>query len=330
MKLASLKGVGRDGLMAVVSRDLTKAILSPPEFPTLRSAIEDWPVAEPCLRRLSEELNHAVQNGKAFPGAFDFDVKCVAAPLPRAFQWCDGSAFLAHGKRMQKAFALPPIPDEDVIPLMYQGASDDLIGPTDDIVLPDAEHGIDFEGEFGVIVDDVPMGCREHEAIRHIKLIIMFNDISLRNLQPREMKTGFGLIQSKPVTAFAPVAVTPDELGAAWKDGRVHLDLHVWRNEEHFGHPNGGEMSFHFMRLISHLTATRRLGAGTIIGSGTVSSWSDDVGSACISERRAIEMLRFGKPRTPYLAFGERIRMDVSDARGQTVFGTINQKTARF
>ena len=326
MKLASLKGGGRDGRLVVVSRDLSKAVWPPPEFPTLRSAIEDWTAAEPALTFLSDALNR----DEPLAGTFEFDPWSAAAPLPRAFQWCDGSAFLAHGKRMQKAFSLPPIPDEDTIPLMYQGASDDLIGPRDDIVLPDAAHGIDFEGEFGIIVDDVPMGCGSGDAARHIKLIVMLNDVSLRTLQPREMRTGFGFIQAKPVTAFAPVAVTPDELGHAWRGGRVHLDLRVWRNDELFGHPNGGEMSFDFLRLISHLTVTRRLGAGTVIGSGTISNGSDDVGSACISERRAIEMLRSGGAVTPYLAFGERIRMESFDGFGRSVFGQIDQRVVHW
>lgn len=321
MKLASLRTAGRDGRLVVVSRDLARAMAGPVAYPTLQSALDNWSDAQPQLQRIYE----AVQSPDA-TGAFPFDPQRVAPPLPRAYQWCDGSAFMSHGKRMQKAFALPPIADEDAIPMMYQGASDDFTSAYDDIRLPSVAHGIDFEGEFGIIVDDAPMGCNAEAAADHIKLIVMLNDISLRHLQPREMKTGFGLLQAKPTTSFAPVAVTPDELGAEWRDGRVHVDLCAYRNGALVGNPNGGEMTFSFFRLLEHVALTRRLGAGTIIGSGTVSNADPNRGMACISERRAIEMMTLGEAVTPYLGYGERIRLEAFDAQGGLIFGAIDQR----
>lgn len=323
MKLATLKSGRKDGRLVVVSRDLRRAADAQAIAPTLLAALEDWARCEAALRALYERLN----TGDA-PGAFDFDAQQATAPLPRAPQWCDGSAFLNHGRLMETAFRVPPIPDFETIPVMYQGASDDFLGARDDLPLPDEAQGIDFEGEFGVIVDEVPMACPPHRAAQHIKLLVQVNDVSLRALGPREMKTGFGFLQAKPSSSFAPVAVTPDELGDAWRDAKVHLDLGVEYNGAWFGHPNGREMNFGFDRLIAHAAFTRRLSAGTIIGSGTVSNAGGAAGSACIAERRAIETIEHGAPKTPFMKFDDRVRMEAR-LQGAPVFGAIDQRVVR-
>ena len=291
--------------------------------PSLLAAVEAWGQSSPRLQALYEQLNAG-----NVPGAFDFEPRAAAAPLPRAPQWCDGSAFLNHGRLMEKAFNIPPIPDMDKIPLMYQGGSDDMLGPQDDIPLPAEAHGIDFEGEFGVIVDEVPMACPALLARSRIVLLVQVNDVSLRAFGPREMRTGFGFFQAKPSSSFAPVAVTPDEIGDAWRDARVGLDLQVEYNGQWFGDPNGREMNFGFDQLIAHAAATRRLRAGTIIGSGTVSNAGDKKGSACIAERRAIEAIASGEPRTAFMKFGDRVRMEAR-WRDAPVFGAIDQRVVR-
>ena len=318
MKLATLNNGSRDGQLVVVSRDLRQAIPAP--IATMRDALEDWARAEPVLRALAGDL----EAGTAV-GAFVFDPAQAMAPLPRAYQWCDGSAFLNHGTLMQKAFNLEPIDGVEQTPLMYQGAGDDFLGARQDIRLPSVSQGIDFEGEFGVLLDDVPLGCTAQQALEHIVLVVQINDVSLRALAPREMKTGFGFLQAKPSSAFAPVAVTPDELGDAWRDGRVHLPLNIHWNEQWFGHPHGGQMNFSFGQLIAHAAFTRKLGAGTLIGSGTVSNTERSAGSACIAERRAIEMIEHGNARTAFMQFGDRVRMEVFGTDGQSVFGAIEQ-----
>jgi fumarylacetoacetate (FAA) hydrolase len=322
MKLATLNNGTRDGQLVVVSRDLQRAALAP--IATLREAIETWATSEPRLQLLFQ----ALESGTA-AGAFAFDPMLAMAPLPRAYQWCDGSAFLNHGTLMQKAFHLEPIDGVEQTPLMYQGAGDDFLGARQDIALPSVAQGIDFEGEFGVLVDDVPLGCSAEQALGHIKLVLQINDVSLRALAPREMKTGFGFLQAKPSSAFAPVAVTPDELGEAWQDGRVQLPLNIHWNEQWFGHPHGGEMNFSFGQLIAHAAFTRRLGAGTIVGSGTVSNRQRSAGSACIAERRAIEMIEQGAAQTDFMQFGDRVRMEVFDAAGRSVFGAIDQRVVQ-
>ncbi|NOT61142.1 MAG: fumarylacetoacetate hydrolase family protein [Acidobacteria bacterium] len=325
MKLATLKDKTRDGTLIVVTSDLRRAVSAQFIAATMQAALDDWAHVEPRLQSLAAELNA----GKAHD-AFAFDAKAVAAPLPRAYQWCDGSAFLNHGRLMEKAFNTPPMPDFETIPLIYQGGSDDFLGACDDVPFVSEADGIDFEGEFGVIVDDVPMGCSPADAATHIKLIVQINDWSLRGYGPREMKTGFGFFQAKPATSFAPVAVTPDELGAAWRDGRIHLPLNIQWNGAWFGHPNGSEMNFSFYELIAHAAKTRRLRAGTIIGSGTVSSADRSAGSACISERRVIEMIDAGASKTAFMRFGDSVRMEVLDADGHSIFGAIEQRLVRF
>jgi fumarylacetoacetate (FAA) hydrolase len=269
-----------------------------------------------------------LNTGKATK-VFRFDHAKAMAPLPRTFQWCDGSAFLSHGALMQKAFNLEPIDGAEHTPLMYQGAGDDFIGSRDDIPLPSESQGIDFEGEFGVLVDDVPMGCNAEQALNHIKLIVQINDVSLRALAPREMCTGFGFLQAKPSSSFAPLALTSDELGDSWREGRVHLPLQVKWNGQWFGNPHGGAMNFHFGQLIAHAAFTRCLKAGTVIGSGTVSNADRSVGSACIAERRAIEMIELGSAQTTFMHFGDRVQMDVLGADGQSLFGAIDQRVVQ-
>jgi fumarylacetoacetate (FAA) hydrolase len=324
MKLATLKSDSRDGRLVVVSADLQRAVDATAIAPNLRTAFEDWSRIEPQLRRLADRLeSHAVTN------QFAFHPRDCAAPMPRTWQWCDGSAFLNHGRLMERAFNMPPIPEFDTVPVMYQGASDDFLGACDDVPLPDEESGIDFEGEFGVIVDEVPMGTPPKDALRFVRLVVQINDWSLRALGPREMKAGFGFLQAKPSTSFAPVAVTTDELGAQWRDGRVQMNLHVAWNGAWFGHPHAGAMDFDFGALIAHAARTRKLSAGTIVGSGTVSNADRAVGSACIAERRVIEIIEQGAPTTAFMRFGDRVRMEARDAAGRAPFGVIDQRVIK-
>jgi len=324
MKLATLKNNSRDGQLVVVSADMRLALDASVVAPTLQQAIENWTHAEPGLRALARRLEEGEHRD-----ALAFDPAQAMAPLPRAYQWCDGSAFLSHGALMQKAFNLEPIEGADRTPLMYQGAGDDFLGAHEDIQLPSESQGIDFEGEFVVLVDEVPMGCTAQDALQHIKLILQINDVSLRALAPREMRTGFGFLQAKPSSSFAPLAITPDELGDAWREGRVQLPLRVEWNGEWFGQPHGGQMNFHFGELIAHAALTRRLRAGTLIGSGTVSNAERSAGSACIAERRAIEMIEQGAAQTGFMRFGDRVRMDVVGSDGRSVFGAIDQRVVK-
>jgi len=324
MKLATYRDGTPDGRLLVVSRDLRRAADAGTIAPNLLMALERWNSAAPDLQRLSDMLNEG-----AAANSFAFEPHRCMAPLPRTFQWCDASAFLNHGRLMERAFNTPPIPDFDTIPVMYQGASDDFLGPHDDVPLPDEALGIDFEGEFGVVVDRVPMGATPAQALSAVRLVVQLNDWSLRALGPREMKSGFGFLQAKPSTSFAPVAVTPDELGDTWRDGRVHLDLEVEWNGAPFGHPNGREMNFGFGELVAHAARTRRLGAGTIVGSGTVSNADRAVGSACIAERRVVEIIDHGEPRTGFMRFGDRVRMCARDGKGDTPFGGVEQRVVQ-
>jgi fumarylacetoacetate (FAA) hydrolase len=321
MKLATLKSDHPDGRLIVVSRDLRHAADAGAIAPTLLTAIERWDEVRDALQTMSDKLNAAT-----LTDCFAFDPTACAAPLPRTWQWCDASAFLNHGRLMERAFNTEPIPDFDTIPVMYQGASDDFLGPHDDVPLPDESLGIDFEGEFGVIVGEVPMGTPAAAALDRVRLLVQINDWSLRKLGPREMATGFGFLQCKPSTSFAPVAVTPDELGPAWSDGRVKLDLHVEWNGAWFGNPNGAEMNYGFDELIAHAARTRRLSAATVIGSGTVSNEARAAGSACIAERRVIEILDQGEPRTDFMRFGDRVRMQARSPDGTAPFGVVDQR----
>ena len=315
MRLATRDDGTPDGALVVVSADAGRALMAP-DWPNLLAAITDWTAAEPDLAALAAQLA---------AGAGDpLDQTTLRAPLPRSWQWLDGSAFQVHADLMQVAFGTEPI--EHAKPLMYQGMSDRFLGPREDVRFPDEAHGIDFEGEFGVIVDFVPMGTSAAEAMAHIRLVVQINDWSLRALAVPEMKTGFGWIQAKPACSMAPFAVTPDALGAAWHDGRVGLDLMIEWNGRPFGGANGREMGHGFHELVAHAAATRDLVAGTIIGSGTVANAAyAEVGSSCISERRAIEIIADGQPATGFMRFGDTVRMKALGADGSAPFGTIDQ-----
>jgi len=320
MKLASLRH-GRDGRLAVVSRDLKTCVAVPGIAPTLQAAMDGWADLAPQL----EEVYALLNRGEA-DGSHPFEAKHCLSPLPRAYQWADGSAYVTHVELVRKARGAEMPPSFWTDPLMYQGGSDSFIGPTDPIVAADEAWGIDFEGEVAVVTDDVPYGTVAADAAKHITLLMLVNDISLRNLIPGELAKNFGFFQSKPATAFSPVAVTPDELGKSWADAKVHLPLHVWLNGEKFGSPDAGvDMTFSFADLIAHAAKTRMLGAGSIVGSGTVSNKSGNVGSCCIAERRTLETLSGGKPMTPFMKFGDRIRIEMFGADGNSVFGAIDQ-----
>jgi fumarylacetoacetate (FAA) hydrolase len=316
MRLATRAQGTPDGELVVVSADGARCLPAGPRWPSLLAAITRWDLAEAPLRALDARL--AAGEGMAL------DQRELRAPLPRSWQWLDGSAFATHAQLMQVAFNARPISSDR--PLMYQGMSDCFYGPTDPVPFPDEAQDIDFEGEFAVVVDAVPMGTSAAEAMSHIKLIVQVNDWSLRALAVPEMKTGFGWIQAKPACSMAAFAATPDELGAQWRDGRVALDLVIERNGQPFGHANGREMSFGFHELVAHAAATRNLVAGTIIGSGTVANAAyAEVGSSCISERRAIEIISGGAAVTPYLSFGDRVRMEARNADGHAPLGALDQ-----
>lgn len=319
MKLATLMDGSRDGKLIVGSRDLARAVAATDIAPSLREALESWPESEPRLRKRSREL----ESGEV-PGAFPFDPAQAAAPLPRAPQWLDGSSFLSHGKRMVRAFKLSTASLEVKLPLMYQGASDAFLGAHAAMPLPSEEHGIDIEAEIGIITGAVPMGVSSDQAASHVSLLVLLDDVSLRRLLFAEMSLGFGMIQSKPTCVFSPVAVTPDELGDAWHDGRMHLRMRVSVNGKLLGDLATGEMGYSFHELIAHAARTRVLSAGTIIGSGTVSNEDASCGTACIGERRALETLDHGSATTDWLRFGDRVRIEVLDGNGHSVFGAID------
>lgn len=328
MKLATLRTASRDGQLIVVSRDLASAVAVPDIARTLQEALDDWSRVSESLARVSDALNAGYSvSGEAI---FRFDPTEVAAPLPRAYHWVDGSAYVNHVELVRKARGAELPSSFWTDPLVYQGGSDDFLGPCSDVPIPSEEFGIDLEGEVAVVTDDVPMGVTKSRAREHIKLVMLANDWSLRNLIPGELAKGFGFYQSKPATAFSPVAVTPDELGDAWQDCVVRLPLVVHINDEPFGRPNAGvDMTFDFARLLEHITKTRNARAGTIVGSGTVSNYDRSLGSACIAERRMLEQLEQGKPITPFLKFGDRVRIEMLDARGQSIFGAIDQRVVK-
>ena len=322
MKLASLKAGGRDGTLVVVDRILEKAVAVPDVAGTLQAAVDDWPRVAPRLETVYARLNQG-----AFSRAFDFQSAELAAPLPRAYQWVDGSAYLHHMEIVRKArgTTLPENHRKD--PVLYQGGSDSFWGPVDPIRLADDSWGLDFEAELAVITGDVPQGTPAEGAGKHILLLMLVNDVSLRNLIPGELAKGFGFYQSKPASAFSPVAVTPDELVDAWDGGKVSLPLLSHLNGRLFGCPEAGEdLTFDFPALIAHASRTRGLSAGTIVGLGTVSNRDRQRGASCIAEKRAQEMIDQGHPETPYLRPGERVRIEMTDAGGHTIFGAIEQR----
>ncbi|MBJ7555993.1 fumarylacetoacetate hydrolase family protein [Marinomonas spartinae] len=320
MKLATIDNGTRDGALVIVSCDGQSYLPAPEKISTLQMALDNWSVNEPVLQAVYPEL----KDGKGMSTAS----LSYLAPLPRAWQWLDGSAFKSHGDLMDQAFGFEP--KQLSKPLMYQGMSHQFLSATADVPFMREEDGIDFEGEFAVIVDDVPMGVSAMQALKHIKLLILLNDWSLRTIAIPEMKTGFGWVQAKPACSVAPVALTPDELGVAWHDGRVHLDLVVDWNGKRFGGASGGEMGVGFHDLIAHAAATRDLCAGTIIGSGTVSNKNyREVGSSCIAERRGMETLDTGAAKTAYMSFGDQVRMEAISADIPHLFGIISQKVIK-
>ena len=331
MKLATLKEGGRDGTLVVVSRDLSTAVKVPTIARTLQAALDSWKDVQSELASVYRLLNEDHLNCCGDERAFKLDVAKLASPLPRALQFADGSAYLNHVELVRKARGAEMPPSFYTDPLMYQGGSDSFIGPCDDVPAVDEAHGIDFESEVAVITDDVKMGVTPERARRHIKLVMLVNDVSLRNLVPGELAKGFGFFQSKPASSFSPVAVTPDELGPAWDGGKVNLPLVSHLNGEWFGSPNAGtDMNFDFGQLIAHAARTRNLAAGTIVGSGTVSNRDRKTGSSCLAEKRTLETLDHGKPSTPFMKFGDRIRIEMLDANGRSIFGAIDQKVVKY
>ena len=325
MKLGSLKEGGRDGTLVVVSRDLARGVRADGIAPTLQQALEDWGAAAPRLNALSEALNA----GRA-EGAFDIDPHQLAAPLPRAYEFVDGSAYLPHVERVRRARGAEVPESFYVDPLMYQAVSAGFLGPRDPVRVVSEDYGIDLEAEIVVVTDDVPMAVTPAQASAHIQLVGLVNDVSLRNLIPAELAKGFGFLQSKPRSALSPVFVTPDELGDAWRDDKVHLPLLTHINGAWFGAPEAGEdMQFDFAQLVAHAARTRPLSAGTIVGSGTIANQDTSRGASCFAERRTIETLETGKPITPFMSFGDTVRVEMKDRHGQDIFGAIEQKIER-
>ncbi|MCB1661724.1 MAG: fumarylacetoacetate hydrolase family protein [Pseudomonadales bacterium] len=325
MKLASLKQ-GRDGQLVVVSRDLTRAIAVPEIANTLQQALDDWAELEPRLQAISEQLN-----ANTISAAFAFNPALCDAPLPRAYHWADGSAYVTHVELVRKARGAELPESFWTDPLMYMGASDAFIGPCDDIPVESEDWGIDFESEVVVFTDDVPAGTKPEGARKHIKLVALVNDVSLRNLIPAELGKQFGFYQSKPWTSFTPVAVTPDELGDSWDGAKVHLPLISTLNDEQIGAPNAGQdMIFDFAQLITHAAKSRALMTGTVIGSGTIANVGSPTGSSCLAEVRCLETIADGKPSTPFMRFGDRIRIEMKDAQGNSIFGAIDQQVVQY
>jgi len=326
MKLATLKDGSRDGQLAVVARDLKTAHIADGIAPTLQAALDDWTFIAPQLEALYAELNA----GRA-RRPFDFDPARCMAPLPRAYQWVDGSAYVNHVELVRRARGAEMPASFWEEPLMYQGGSDDFLGPHDDIVLAHEEWGIDFESEVAVVSGDLAMGAGPDEALRRIRLVMLANDVSLRNLIPPELAKGFGFLQSKPATAFSPVAVTPDELGDAWRDAKLHLRLRSTWNGRLVGQPHAGtDMVFNFAQLLAHLCKTRNARAGTIVGSGTVSNKDASQGYSCIAEQRSLEAIGSGEAVTGYMRFGDTIRIEMLDEAGKSIFGAIEQAVKRL
>jgi fumarylacetoacetate (FAA) hydrolase len=325
MKLASLKEGGRDGTLVVVSRDLTTAVKATGIAATMQAALDDWHTVAPRLNALAEDL----AAGKA-SDAFALDMARLAAPLPRAYEFVDGSAYLPHVERVRRARGAEVPASFYSDPLMYQATSAGFLGPRDPVVVPSEEYGIDLEAEVVVITDDVPMAADAGVASGHIQLVGLVNDVSLRGLIPNELAKGFGFLQSKPRSALSPVFVTPDELGEAWQGDKLHLPMRTWINGQWFGEAECGvDMQFNFAQLVAHAAKTRPLTAGTIVGSGTIANEDTNKGASCLAEQRTVETLRDGKATTPFLKFGDTVRIDVTDKQGASIFGSIEQEICR-
>jgi fumarylacetoacetate (FAA) hydrolase len=325
MKLGSLKEGGRDGTLIVVSRDLRRAVRAAGIAPTLQRALEDWSNTAPRLNALSAALNA----GEA-EGAFDLDMSLLASPLPRAYEFVDGSAYLPHVERVRRARGAEVPESFYVDPLMYQAVSAGFYGPRDPVRVPSEDYGIDLEAEVVIVTDDVPMAATPEQAAGHIQLIGLVNDVSLRNLIPNELAKGFGFLQSKPRSALSPVFVTPDELGDAWQGNKVHLPLLTHINGIWFGAPEAGvDMQFDFAQLVAHAAKTRPLSAGTIVGSGTVANQDTSLGASCFAEKRTVETLETGKPITPFMRYGDVVRIEMRSRDGDDLFGAIEQRIER-
>ncbi|MBM4783072.1 MAG: fumarylacetoacetate hydrolase family protein [Archangiaceae bacterium] len=324
MKLATRRNGTRDGALVVVKGDLSVWTDASSIAPTMQAALDDWSRAEPKLKALAAQLEAgSVANEK-------FDATALHSPLPRAFEWVDGSAYLNHVRLVRKARKADPPPTLETDPLVYQGGSSHLLGPTDDIVIRDEAWGCDFESEVAVVLGDVPMGLEAANAAPYVRLVMLVNDVSLRNLIPDELAKGFGFFQGKPATAFSPVACTPDELGDSWQGGRVHLTLKTWLNGKQVGDTHAGpEMHFSFFQLMQHLAKTRQYSAGTILGSGTVSNEDRARGISCLAEQRMIETIDTGGPKTPFLKHGDHVEIEMFDKHGKSLFGRIDQRVKK-
>lgn len=326
MKLATLKEGKRDGTLIVVNRGLTRAVRADGIAPTLQAALDDWGAAAPRLASLYEELMAARAEG-----SFNLDIDQLAAPLPRCYQFVDGSAYLPHVERVRKARGAEVPESFFTDPLMYQAVSDGFLAPRDPIAMASTEWGIDFESEIGVITDDVAMGASPQECADHIQLITILNDVSLRNLIPGELAKGFGFLQSKPRSALAPVVVTPDELGEAWQDSKLNLPLLTHYNGEPFGEPEAGEdMQFSFAELIAHAAKSRPLAAGSLVGSGTIANQDTSRGASCLAEKRMLEIIAEGKPSTPFMQFGDTVCIEMKNRAGESIFGAIEQQVIKY
>jgi len=326
MKLASINNHSRDGQLVVVNKQGTRAVKVPQVAQTLQQALDNWEQVAQQLNTIYQHLNEEGVND-----AFDLDMNLIMAPLPRGLQFLDGSAYLAHVERVRKARGaeMPPSFKED--PLMYQAVSDGFLAANQDIEVVSEDYGIDFEAEAAVITSDVPMHVSAEDAGQYIQLICILNDVSLRNLIPAELGKGFGFVQSKPRTALSPFFVTPDELGSAWKDHKIHLPMRTWYNGEWFGEPNCGvDMQFNFAELIAHAAKTRPLAAGCIIGSGTIANHDISKGSTCLAEKRVLEVIDKGEATTPFMRFGDTIKIQVTNEKGEDIFGTIEQKVVKY
>lgn len=326
MKLATYNNGRRDGQLMLVSRDLTKAVAVPAIAHTMQQLLDAWDLLSPQLTELYDALNDG-----QLENTLEFDETKCLSPFPRAFQWADGSAYVNHVELVRKARGADMPETFWTDPLFYQGGSDSFIPPRSNIELGSEDWGIDFESEIAVVTDDVPMGVSADNAAKHIKLLMLVNDVSLRNLIPGELAKGFGFFQSKPSSSFSPVAVTPDELGDRWQDSKVHLPLITHLNGELFGKPNAGvDMTFNFSQLVAHVAKTRPIGAGAIIGSGTISNYDRSAGSSCLAEKRMLEVIADGKPSTPFMRFGDRVRIEMLDDKGDSIFGAIDQQVVEY